>query len=406
MRDVNAALCDTLEASVREVGDAVVRHEAAATGALSAAALLGDIMHRIEELMRVVAAGAEPVAGPSTAEATSANVPLAPPTPGAKVVVAALASVTFEAQIVDDIPLPFAREESSLEAPMPAVASQAQAASDLPPAAAAEVSADSAEEQSTEYVAGPLAYASPAPMADLPVSAAVDSVAADGVLSEGAVSTGAMAERTTSEDVLSEGVAPEKVTPDAASVDATETRAFLDALSDELTVGNETLREPRSVGETDDPRSNPVEQLAAATHLQNEINIPAEIVAAQSVPVETVAVESAAAETVAAEAVAAEMVPAETIAAETVAAESVAAELVAAGPADDQDQPIAAPVVVEATAATIPAAMGEGDPNRLPSSAVAGKDATATETVIRRPASDPLAAFYGLSEEELIALFT
>jgi hypothetical protein len=188
-------------------------------------------------------------------------------------------------------------------------------------------------------------------------------------------------------------------------VDATETRAFRDALSDELTLGNETLREPQPVGETDDPRSNPAEQLAAAAHLQNEINIPAEIVAAQSVPVETVAVESAAAETVAAEAVAAEMVPAETIAAETVAAKSVAAELVAAGPADDQDQPIAAPVV-EATTATIPAAMGEGDPNQLSLSAVAGKDATATETVIRRPASDPLAAFYGLSEEELIALFT
>ena len=55
MRDVDTALCDTLEASVREVGDAVVRHEAAATGALSAAALLRDIMRRIEDLSRFVA---------------------------------------------------------------------------------------------------------------------------------------------------------------------------------------------------------------------------------------------------------------------------------------------------------------------------------------------------------------
>jgi len=79
--------------------------------------------------------------------------------------------------------------------------------------------------------------------------------------------------------------------------------------------------------------------------------------------------------------------------------------LVAARPAGDEDQPIAAPVV-ETTAATIAAPVGENEPNQLPSSPVIGKGATAAETVIRRPASDPLAAFYGLSEEELIALFS
>ena len=46
MRDVDTALCDTLEASVREVGDAVVRHEAAATGALARPRLLRDVMRR------------------------------------------------------------------------------------------------------------------------------------------------------------------------------------------------------------------------------------------------------------------------------------------------------------------------------------------------------------------------
>ena len=68
IRDVNSALCNTLDASVREVGDAVVRHEAAATGALSAAALLRDILNRIEDLIRVasdmIAPGAELLADP------------------------------------------------------------------------------------------------------------------------------------------------------------------------------------------------------------------------------------------------------------------------------------------------------------------------------------------------------
>jgi hypothetical protein len=55
MRDVEAVLCDTLDASVREVGDALVRHEAAATGAFSAAALLRDVVRRLEDLTVVAA---------------------------------------------------------------------------------------------------------------------------------------------------------------------------------------------------------------------------------------------------------------------------------------------------------------------------------------------------------------
>jgi uncharacterized protein YoxC len=56
MRDVEQALCDTLDASVREVGDALVRHEAAGAGATSAAAMLRDVMRRIEDLT-IVASG-------------------------------------------------------------------------------------------------------------------------------------------------------------------------------------------------------------------------------------------------------------------------------------------------------------------------------------------------------------
>jgi hypothetical protein len=50
MREVDGALCDTLEASVREVGDAIVRNDAAAARALSAATLLADLARRIEQM--------------------------------------------------------------------------------------------------------------------------------------------------------------------------------------------------------------------------------------------------------------------------------------------------------------------------------------------------------------------
>jgi hypothetical protein len=59
MREVDAALCDTLEASIREVGDAIVRNDAAAARTLGAAALLRDLGKRIEQMMpsvRIVAA--------------------------------------------------------------------------------------------------------------------------------------------------------------------------------------------------------------------------------------------------------------------------------------------------------------------------------------------------------------
>lgn len=50
-RDVAAALCDTLEAAAREVGDAIVRRDAAAERALSAAVALRELAHRVNDMM-------------------------------------------------------------------------------------------------------------------------------------------------------------------------------------------------------------------------------------------------------------------------------------------------------------------------------------------------------------------
>jgi len=62
-RDVEAALCDALEASSREVGDAIVRSGAAAARALSAASQLRDLMRRLNGFIALAVA----VAGPTAA---------------------------------------------------------------------------------------------------------------------------------------------------------------------------------------------------------------------------------------------------------------------------------------------------------------------------------------------------
>ena len=63
-REVEAALCDTLDAAVRDVGDAIVRNDAAAARAQSAAALLRDLTRRVTDLIALAASVEEPAAKP------------------------------------------------------------------------------------------------------------------------------------------------------------------------------------------------------------------------------------------------------------------------------------------------------------------------------------------------------
>lgn len=68
-REVDAALCDALESAAREVGDAIVRSDAAAGRAQSALALLRDLAQRVKDMMtRVSAIGAIPGAPPAADE--------------------------------------------------------------------------------------------------------------------------------------------------------------------------------------------------------------------------------------------------------------------------------------------------------------------------------------------------
>jgi uncharacterized protein YoxC len=463
MHDVNAALCDTLEASVREVGDAVVRHEAAATGALSAAALLGDIMHRIEQLIRVVA---EPPARTPLADATSAADIASVLGTGASPALGTTmfaAGTAFDARRVD--PLPLLREaEQAAASPASPVASQAPGAVAALPVAV-ETSVDHAREQPHEFGAGSAAYLMAGPLDDKidpPPIVRLDAEpkrdlgfrepAPAATTVERAVTEEAQA--ATSDAAMSAGAASAEILSDAGHV-----RAWLDVFSDQVMADNDSFHQRPPPVDADHARAVPTERPTAAWHLQNEINISAEIVAAESVPAEmaavgngfaerptaatvaaatvaaeTVTAEAVPAETVAAEtipvgavaveAVAAETVPAETVPAETVpvetlpakivttaaiaaenlATETVAAEVVAAEPKDDLERSAHAAVVVERAPATM--TVGESGSGHVAAPASAGNDATAPALPVRPSTSDPFAAFYGLSEEELIALFS
>ena len=50
-RDVEPALCDALDEAAREIGDAMVRGNAAMVGKSSSASLLRDLMERVNDLI-------------------------------------------------------------------------------------------------------------------------------------------------------------------------------------------------------------------------------------------------------------------------------------------------------------------------------------------------------------------
>jgi len=53
-REVEAALCDALEAAMREIGDAIVRHDAASARATGAAPLLKELAQRVQTMMALI----------------------------------------------------------------------------------------------------------------------------------------------------------------------------------------------------------------------------------------------------------------------------------------------------------------------------------------------------------------
>ncbi len=80
LRDVEDALCDTLDAAIREVGDAIVRSDAAAARTQTAAALLRELAGQINQMIAIAGVAAtKKIDSPSAAERfdDTANQPLA-----------------------------------------------------------------------------------------------------------------------------------------------------------------------------------------------------------------------------------------------------------------------------------------------------------------------------------------
>jgi hypothetical protein len=386
MRDVEAVLCDTLDASVREVGDALVRHEAAATGAFSAAALLRDVVRRLEDLTVVAA----------RIGATDTDVQSRPPISDTDTGMKPSPPVVGE-PVVSEEPR---RADEGLEATFSAgpdgegvQPSEAQAA-EMPSASAVDVFAPDDEQVHASL---------PAP------SGRNDAVAADLLATSTAAAEATSADAFATDLVATDLVATDTVVADEATADAAATDA---APGDTLTVDTVDIVAVDAAA---------ADTVAADTTARGSLT--AETVASDAVATDVVAPNTVAAETVAADANAADPATPEASAEATAVSASVPQPQAAAAAEDEvtaaaattplglsyeknllvpngrEVQP-AAPAPRAQGDDVVAAAHGEGE------SALARKiDATAVAPR-GTPASDPLAVLYGLSEEELIALFS
>ena len=356
MRNVDVALCDTLEASVREVGDAVVRHEAAATGALSAAALLRDVMRRIEDLTvvasRMAAAGAEPLVGLSATEAEAA--------------------IETPALLI---------AEAAIEEPAPRAA-EVLHSEEVPP----QLSPAGSEAEVVDRAQ--------AEAGDTPVAGLVDNLIADDEHARSQLET--VWSNESSEDALPETQAIATPPADALEDDAAE-RGEAPAIA----AANDQAAEPVESQATALPNDGAVEpaespMIAVA---KDEVAEPAESVAIAAPNdevverIESMAVAAAKDEVVE---------PAESMTASVPHPQQKSN----AAPAESESEGEAASTALaaEPAASVVAETPSEQEPPRLALSSF-GESGTAAASRPLRPANDPLAALYGLSEEELIALF-
>jgi hypothetical protein len=150
--------------------------------------------------------------------------------------------------------------------------------------------------------------------------------------------------------------------------DENHARALLDAASDNAAVDDDAVYEAPAIGESVDDAAAPAESPAAAPHPQDDINVVAEIPEHKDE-----------------------------------AASAVAVESVSAAPVIET---ASAALAIEAGTSAAAATRGGQEPPQVASSPSSGESLTAAAAKPRRPANDPLAALYGLSEEELIALFS
>jgi hypothetical protein len=365
---------------------------------LSAAALLRDIMGRIEDLAVVASRMNTPDAEPlvrSSARESEAHIEVAvvatrteaiieglapvaseaeatvetPPPPvvtEAEAAIDTLAPVATEAEVTIETLAPAASETEAAIGPLGLVATDAEAAIEtlVPVASEAEVAIETPTPFAAEAEAAIEASAPVAPEAEATIESRADEFSA-GPVAE-------VPHRPEAEGVYKSQAeaADTPLTPpvDILISDENHARALLDAASDQATVGDDAVPEAPVIAEPADDAGAPVESAAAAPHPQDDVNVVVEIPEHKDEAARAVAVESPSA--------------------------ALVIETASAAPA------------IEADTSAVPAARSEQEPPQVASSPSTGESVIAAAAKPRRPANDPLAALYGLSEEELIALFS
>jgi hypothetical protein len=374
---------------------------------LSAAALLRDVMRRIEDLAvvasRMNAPDAAPLVRPSARESgatievmavvTKTEAIIEGPAPvaseseatidtsapvvtEAEAAIDALAPVSTEAEAAIQTLAPVATEAEGANHPLAAVASEAEAASGALGLVAAEAEAAI---ETLAPVASEAEAAIEIPTPSVTEAEAVIETLAP-IVSEADATiesrvdeflTGPEAEAVHKSEAE---VADTPLTPvDILISDENHARALLDAASDNAAsdnaaVDDDAVYEAPAIGESVDDAAVPAESPAAAPHPQDNINVVAEIPEHKDE-----------------------------------AARAVAVESVSAAPVIET---ASAALAIEAGTSAAAATRGGQEPPQVASSPSSGESLTAAAAKPRRPANDPLAALYGLSEEELIALFS
>jgi hypothetical protein len=434
MRDVEAVLCDTLDASVREVGDALVRHEAAATGAFSAAGLLRDVMRRLEDLAvvaaRMSAADTETPSQPPISEADVGTKP-SPPVVGEAVVIEPV--VNEELHGADEglgATLSTEPEEEGAQLSQPQAAETPRAgAFDVfaPDDEQGYASQPAASDRYGTIAANVLAADAAVPEVTSADAFATDLVATDLVATDTVVADAAAADTVAVDAVASDIVASDTVASDIVATDATS--AF--AVTADIIIAD---------------------TFAAAADTTATDTVAAEIVVSDPAISDTVAADGLAAETATTDSLITEIVASDAVATDVAAPETIAADtMIAVATTPDaaphdvstgativsdplpQSQAVTAPenkvaVAVKTTAPVLPyeenllapsgreaqpAASAPGPQGddvvaaRCESASAPIRETDATSLASRAtPTNDPLAVLYGLSEEELIALFS
>jgi hypothetical protein len=418
-REVDAALCDALEAAIGELGGTFTRNEVAVERARNAAALLRELKGRIDALVAyaVGGTGAKPAAGELTVAGVATRSDAALSDAGDDD--AAVEDAVVADEVLMERSAAAAREDENFAALIGALAASFPAPDDdgeparEPQGESAEAVPPPDPGNTVEPPMGPLDSTVP-DGADPEVDAAIARPEPAASASDEASSDEASSAETLSIETISiETPENESAANENPSIETTSMAVWSATPLEHVPTENERI-EP-----ADDDTERVAEQIAAAYLTAEYLDVepspaaslpaepfvaepsPEEPLAIEPVVADTVAADAAAADIVAADTVAADTVAADTVAADTVAADTVAADTVAVSVAETAAEPLAGrpSTVDDAQDAIVAATLDPTEPlviaDTAPPSETTSEPAIATVEITSRQAELPLGDLSG-----------